>query len=1191
MRRLLALLFLLAWAPSAQAAEEVTLRGGLHEDYGRLVFDWPREVAYEARITEGTLVITFAAPADFSGAPLRSGLRGYAAAPQRAEDGRGLSFPLNGDAELKHFRIGSKVVLDLRAKPADQPASPADSVPAEAPQAADGPAENLPKVTVRGGRHPEHSRLVFDWPDPVESRLEETPGRLRVVFDRKAAFDLAAVRPEGLPQIAAVIPEEDGVAVTLPARAKPKLSRSGTKVILDVYGEEGTAAAPKPAAAPPAVEDLTPRPKPKDATAAALKADAAAKASHAAPETARKAPAESPGETPGEPPRETPDEAADAAAPTPLVPQSMGGTAEDAPAVSDQVSEAGGAPSPKAGIPAPKSQQDAAPAVEAALKAGTDPAASSAAAPAAVAIPEAERGRLEVSVEPVLTFDSSSAQGPTADRFDPVVLTFEWDRPAGAAAFRRGENLWLAFNRPPPRDLEKAVAAVAPHLGSVRLLDVPGATVVAINALPTVAPRLTREDNRWVVDLRPRSALPQKALAAPVVESGDYKRVRFPLSGADRLLWATDPDAGDRLVIVPTRGAGMGLTLPYTYPQFRSLQSQQGVILQPLSASLEVAVTRSGVLVRDAGGLLVTDAEQRRQARRPGDAGAGEPRLFDLAAWRRGSLDDFQENRGNLMNALLDLTGERLGVGRVDLARFYFAHGFASETLGSLRLIEAEHPRLALDPELRLMHAASQLIMQDFQGAAASLAHPSLLGEREALLWQAVLAAQSEDWEAAASGFAVAESLIDSYPPRVRLKLRLAAAEAFLKSGDTGNATLQLGRLRRHGLSPRQEAQLQVVQGALQLAKGEAGEARALWTAARDSRHRPSQARARLALIDLGLEDGTLSIEDAIAELERLRFAWRGDQFEFTLLRRLAQLYTDENRHREALYALRQAVTSFPDGPGARDSAQRMRALFAEIYRGVGDPAVPPLRALALYQEFKELTPAGAEGDRLIASLADRLVEVDLLDRAAELLEGQVRYRLEGEEKARIGARLALVHLLDRNPDASLAALDLSAVDEVDRGLGMQRRQLRARAFSDLNRPEDALELLEGDDSLDAETLRADIHWRLRQWPEAVGSLSQLVPLLPPRRPMTLEESQLVVNLAVALMLSEKAVELEDLNRRYGAAMAKGPHGDTFTLLVGDGEKSAITTIADELSKVVQAQDFMANYRERLKDGELSQFN
>src|SRR3546814_15763190 len=92
-----------------------------------------------------------------------------------------------------------------------------------------------------------------------------------------------------------------------------------------------------------------------------------------------------------------------------------------------------------------------------------------------------------------------------------------------------------------------------------------------------------------------------------------------------------------------------------------------------------------------------------------------------------------------------------------------------------------------------------------------------------------------------------------------------------------------------------------------------------------------------------------------------------------------------------------------------------------------------------------ELTPAGPEGDRIIAGLADRLVEVDLLDRAAELLEGQVRYRLQGADKARIGARLALVQLLNRNPEASLAALDGSAAEGLAEAIPAQRRSEERR--------------------------------------------------------------------------------------------------------------------------------------------------
>jgi tetratricopeptide (TPR) repeat protein len=661
--------------------------------------------------------------------------------------------------------------------------------------------------------------------------------------------------------------------------------------------------------------------------------------------------------------------------------------------------------------------------------------------------------------------------------------------------------------------------------------------------------------------------------------------------GAGRMLWITDPGAGDRLVVVPTRGAGMGLALPYGFPQFRSLQTQQGVALQPLTPGIEVAVIRSGVLVRDRDGLLVSNAQERRNASRLEDPELGQPGLLDLPAWRRGGVEDFQDNRQALQNALLGLEGERLGVARLDLARFFFANGFGSETLGVVRVIEDENPRLALDPEVPLLKGASQVMMQDYSGAAASLAHPALAGEREALLWQAALAAQAEDWQAAATGFAATRDLIDDYARNLRLDLHIAAAEAFLQAGDLEAATIQVGALLREDLDEREMARIKVVQGALNLAGGDPEAARKLWVEVRDGTHRPSQARARLALIELGMAEGNLSPDAAIAELERLRFAWRGDFFEFTLLRKLAELYVEQDRHRDALYALREAASNFPDGPAASNAAQRMREIFAEVYRGAGDPDVPPLRALALYQEFMELTPGGPEGDRMIAGLADRLVEVDLLDRAAELLEGQVRYRLEGAEKARIGARLALIQLLNRKPEASLAALEFSAAPEAGEEVALQRRQLRARALSELERSDEALKLLDGDESLEAEHLRADIHWHQRNWPQAVTSLSKLIPLLPPRRPLQEEESQLVVNLAVALMLSDQLVDLEDLNRRYGAAMARGPHAETFNLLVGDGEEQTVSSIADELSKVAEAQSFMSNYRESLRDSGLDPSN
>src|SRR3546814_17916742 len=94
--------------------------------------------------------------------------------------------------------------------------------------------------------------------------------------------------------------------------------------------------------------------------------------------------------------------------------------------------------------------------------------------------------------------------------------------------------------------------------------------------------------------------------------------------------------------------------------------------------------------------------------------------------------------------------------------------------------------------------------------------------------------------------------------------------------------------------------------------------------------------------------------------------------------------------------------------------------------------------------------PADPGGCVVLAGMAARLGDVYRPDRVAERLEGQGLYRLKGAYKARIGARLALVQLLNRNPGASLAALDGSAAEGLDEAISAQRRQLAARARADL---------------------------------------------------------------------------------------------------------------------------------------------
>ncbi len=247
-------------------------------------------------------------------------------------------------------------------------------------------------------------------------------------------------------------------------------------------------------------------------------------------------------------------------------------------------------------------------------------------------------------------------------------------------------------------------------------------------------------------------------------------------------------------------------------------------------------------------------------------------------------------------------------------------------------------------------------------------------------------------------------------------------------------------------------------------------------------------------MISEQLDEKKIDPKDAVAKLEALRYLWRGDTFEFDLLNKLGHLYFDVAQARKGLITLRQAATHFPDHPKAKQAADDMTGEFRKLYLGGGADKLSPLTAVALYDEFRELTPSGPDGDRMIAALADRLVKVDLLDRAGDLLERQVRARLSGADKVAAGTRLAAVRLLDDKPDAALQALgetENPATTPPD--LQAQRQRLRARAMFDTGDTLKALGLIENDGSLEGLWLKSDMYWKLREWPSAADALGQLI--------------------------------------------------------------------------------------------------
>src|ERR1700722_13487007 len=166
----------------------------------------------------------------------------------------------------------------------------------------------------------------------------------------------------------------------------------------------------------------------------------------------------------------------------------------------------------------------------------------------------------------------------------------------------------------------------------------------------------------------------------------------------------------------------------------------------------------------------------------------------------------------------------------------------------------------------------------------------------------------------------------------------------------------------------------------------------------------------------------------------------------------MARLYIEEGRYRDSFYVMRSAVAAHPDSDMTRRIQEQAAATFETLFLADKGDALSAIDALALFYDFRELTPIGRRGDEMIRRLADRLVAVDLLDQAADLLQYQVDNRLQGAARAQVATRLAVIYLMNHKADRALATLRATRTAALTNDLRNQRLLLEARALSDMGR-------------------------------------------------------------------------------------------------------------------------------------------
>jgi hypothetical protein len=482
---------------------------------------------------------------------------------------------------------------------------------------------------------------------------------------------------------------------------------------------------------------------------------------------------------------------------------------------------------------------------------------------------------------------------------------------------------------------------------------------------------------------------------------------------------------------------------------------------------------------------------------------------------------------------------------------------------------------IAEDPEFRGLRGAARVLIGRHKEAEADFAAPILLDDPSSALWRGYIAWGQGDLTHAREQLALGASALGQFAPAHRARFARAIAESALAAGDVAQAAAQLKIARGWKLPPEESL-------GLSLAQAKVSEAQGNWAAgAQDLRDRGQDGVRRAQR-----RGGTPRHSDqAGAQQDRRR---GGGAF-----LRGAALALARRLHRAADHP--DAGQPLPDagslpGSARRDADSRREPAelaisvalhnettnaFRALFLDGGADGLQPVQALALFYDFKELTPVGGDGDMMIRKLAQRLVAVDLLDHAAELLDHQSKERLDGVARAQVATDLALIYLMDRQPEAALQAIAESRTTVLPTALNLERRVIEARALMQIGRLEHALEVLGRDPSADAQTVRAEVYWKQGAWPLAGAALEQSLAGRGGAALTAGEESRLL-KAAVAYSLAGNEAALTRLRARFDGqiAQARAPDALRVALYGVDDEK---LTAAD-LTRAVNEADAFAGW-------------
>lgn len=786
-------------------------------------------------------------------------------------------------------------------------------------------------------------------------------------------------------------------------------------------------------------------------------------------------------------------------------------------------------------------------------------------------------------------------------------ITFSSTENFGMAIFERMGYLWAVTDQDDMRLPPVVDGDNVDLIGPAEKVEVDGATAYRFKLPKNAYIQPQGGGFIWKIKISGEPyALPSASIRKEYSKDGDSK-LRLTLKNTRSLLRVKDPLIGDDFAVVTVPKASDRLFKSANFVDVDILPAYSGAVLVPKSDGIRIEAGRDNITVSKRNGLNIGPAvltfNKQKASKNKGAPSSisghkgsdmlaeteieqGRESIFGFDKWVKQMdapyYDELQKRR-------LEVSAKRAAQKRgllMQMSEFLVANAMPYEAVGYLDMVEDDIKVAGISPnqvpEYTALRAVALIGERHYKEALRVLDTPSMKNLEEMNFWRALALAGEDKIDEAYDVLPEELNFLKSYPLEFRNRLLLELSELALKAGDANllqSLANQL-QLQEGSLNKAQKAGLDFYKGRVAMMNGLPGDVKVMLARAIKADDLYYSTRAELALIKEQIRNEEISAKDAIPRLERIRYAWRGDDIEAEINRMLGETYINNGEQQKGLNILRAASSMMRDKADREKLSNTMVKAFQDIYLDEDSAKdMKPLQAFGIYEEFSELLPSGHNGDKIIMTIVDKLASVELYSRALSLIDEHMDDNLSSAKKPLWTLKAAAFSLLDRKPAKTLEYLSslpearFTSTPETAKKYYM----LKARALAELKRTDEAIAILDtmppDDDVL---RLSADTGWDAQRWGYAASALDAILRNtdVDDTQGVGAKVAQLILNTAIAHNLAGNKDRLAQIRAQYSTAMRSSPLFKSFQVVTRPVRDAVLSDKQTIMSHVFEADMF-----------------